>query len=101
LAPHFEKQPNQSSDSGIENRHSHVSPLLMCLGSLLGWFVKSDNCKKDTIELQTANDEDVLFCTLCNVEVECLLLLKDQIAKARNYCLHRFLSSSFLWHAGT
>ena len=69
LAPHLEKQPNQCSDNGIENRHSHVSLLSLCLGCTLGWLVKSDNCKKDTIELQTANDEDVLFCTLCNVEV--------------------------------
>ncbi|MCO5613308.1 hypothetical protein L7F22_067584 [Adiantum nelumboides] len=42
---------------------------LNCLGCMLGWLVKGDNCRKDAMEQQSTPDEDVLFCTLCNAEV--------------------------------
>ncbi|KAI5068923.1 hypothetical protein GOP47_0015224 [Adiantum capillus-veneris] len=51
-------------------QHPHSNRLsLHCLGCMLGWLVKGDNCRKDGIEEQSAPDEDVLFCTLCNAEV--------------------------------
>ncbi|KAF3789092.1 putative protein S-acyltransferase 19 [Nymphaea thermarum] len=41
-----------------------------CIGGFLcGWLVKEDCRKDEDIDQQEANEEDALFCTLCNAEV--------------------------------
>lgn len=61
---------NGRSPSILQHPHRVSNGLsLQFLGCMLGWLVKGDNCRKDGMEEQSAPDDDVLFCTLCNAEV--------------------------------
>lgn len=63
-SPSIVQHPNQALNSNV----GRSSCFLACMLGL-GWLVKGDNCRKDGMEQQSAADEDVLFCTLCNAEV--------------------------------
>lgn len=54
-------------DGGRSRRHS--SSCCSKLGGFFCGFLVKEDCRKDDL-LQQSGDEDALFCTLCNAEVQ-------------------------------
>lgn len=63
--------------------HQRKSSLTCCnLGGLVCLIFAKDDCRKEEASEQNADAEDVLFCTLCNAEVE----LHDQYSYFYLFC---------------
>lgn len=68
-SPSIVQHPNLALNSNVEGRFNGDKRSTCLPACMLGWLVKGDSCRKDVMEQQSAADEDVLFCTLCNAEV--------------------------------
>ena len=55
-------------DGGNYNRHG--SSYCSKLGGFFCGFLVREDCYKDDLLQQQSGDEDALFCTLCNAEVQ-------------------------------
>jgi hypothetical protein len=55
-------------DGGRSRRHS--SSCCSKLGGFFCGFLVKEDCRRDDLLQQQPGDEDALFCTLCNAEVQ-------------------------------
>jgi hypothetical protein len=56
-----------AEDGGKKNSEVCFLSVVGCL--LCGWLFGDDSCQNEGVQQQHVIEEDVLFCTLCNVEV--------------------------------